>query len=114
MRGSERHPRWQLNVMLTAGLLLCAFGFRVELGRGLAGHLPAWVYVFEWPFFAVCGVVLWWRLIRDEPHDTDESAPLQAATTAPEDPELLAWQDYVARFTAAEKARQRPDESDIT
>jgi hypothetical protein len=27
----------------------------------------SYLYSFEWPFFAVLGVVAWWQLVHDEP-----------------------------------------------
>ena len=67
-------------------------GFVVELLRGLDGHLPAWVYVVEWPLFGVGGVVVWWRLQHDDVEvETRDDEPAPGA-----DPGLDAWRDYVA------------------
>src|ERR1700748_2128078 len=33
--------------------------------RALAGNGLSWAYTFEWPLFAVFGVVFWGRTIRD-------------------------------------------------
>jgi hypothetical protein len=91
----NRHKeRWPLHVALGVGLTICAVAFVVELQRGLGGHLPAWVYVIEWPLFGAGGVYLWWRLLRDE------DAPTRPPTSEPregDDPELDAWRAYVRR-----------------
>jgi hypothetical protein len=91
----HRDDRW-LHAALAVGLSVCAVGFLVELRRGTHGHYLAWVYVFEWPFFAACGLYLWWRLR----HDEDVAEPSRAAQTdiAADDPELAAWQAHVARM----------------
>jgi hypothetical protein len=91
-------------VTLAVGLTICLVGFAVELHRGLGGHLPAWVYVAEWPTFAIVGGVMWWRLLHDEAHGEPPSAPEPAQQTVatPADPGLEAWQAYVARLESAE------------
>ena len=93
----RRDDRW-LHAALAVGLCICALGFLVELRRGTHGHYLAWVYVFEWPFFAACGIYLWWRLR----HDVD-AAPTASTVTASkhiaaDDPELAAWRAHVARI----------------
>jgi len=98
----SRPRHWRLHVTLAFGLLVCVVGFTVELGRARHGHLPAWVYVVEWPLLAGCGTYLWWRLL----HDTDDATPATTPDTpeiAPDDPDLAAWQAYVASL---------PDEAD--
>ena len=94
---------------LAVGLTICLVGFAVELRRGLGGHLPAWVYVAEWPTFAIVGGVMWWRLLQDEADREPESGPEPArpVAPAPPDPGLDAWQAYVARLESTE-----PTESD--
>lgn len=112
MSDSARPSRWRLHLALIAGLALCAIGFRVELARGLAGHLPAWAYVVEWPFFGLCGVILWLRLIRDDRPKHSPPAPPPDVAAASDDTELAAWQAYVIRFDAAERARQLAEDGD--
>ncbi len=54
-----------------ATLALCEPGFAVlcwwQLHRALDGNDLSWMYVFEWPFFGVYAVVLWWRIVHDQP-----------------------------------------------
>ena len=89
---------------LAVGLTICLVGFAVELHRGLGGHLPAWVYVAEWPTFAVVGAVMWWRLLQDEVEGEPEPGPEPAHTPAatPPDPGLDAWRAYVTKLESAE------------
>jgi hypothetical protein len=66
----------------------------------------AWAYAFEWPLFAVLGTGMWWRLLRAEsrparrtPRRTPRRRPDPVAA---DDPDLVAWQDYLSRLNAAD------------
>jgi hypothetical protein len=63
---AERNRRRWLNVTLTIGLIIAGIGFIVETRRALEGHLPAWVYVIEWPLLGFIGFRFWRRLVREE------------------------------------------------
>jgi hypothetical protein len=87
-----------LHAALLAGLTLAGIATWLEWTRAHEGHAIAWVYTFEWPLFAVLGICLWWRLLHpgDEAAGGDHGGPAAAGTTP--DPELLAWQAYLARL----------------
>ena len=98
-------PRWRLHVALGIGLVVCAVGFAVELQRGLDGHLPAWVYVLEWPLFGAAGAFLWWRLMHDEQHSESQPTPRRLDEVDDhevDDPGLDAWRDYVGRLQSGD------------
>src|SRR5258708_29119047 len=62
-------PRWLswhlFAVVAVAGMIwLGDWQFR----RAVAGNTLSWAYTFEWPIFAVFGVVFWVKTIRDELH----------------------------------------------
>jgi hypothetical protein len=74
---SEGHlrPRWR--VLLTPRWLswhlfaAAAVAGMIWLGdwqlrRALAGNTLSWAYTFEWPIFAIFGVVFWAKTIKDE------------------------------------------------
>ena len=65
---------------VTALAAVVAFGLlaRWQVHRALSGNSLSWAYVFEWPFFALAVVYMWWKLL----HDDDE--PRRALR--PEDP----------------------------
>jgi hypothetical protein len=44
-----------------------------QLHRALSGNGLSWAYTFEWPIFAVMGVVFWVKTIRDEFHSPGSS-----------------------------------------
>ncbi|MCW2523557.1 MAG: hypothetical protein JWO63_1892 [Frankiales bacterium] len=90
-----------LTLLLAGGGCLAAGWF--EWTRALDGHEVAWVYAFEWPFFALAGSVLWWRLLpasrapcSREPGATNRQ--IAAGTESATDTGLIAWQDYLARL----------------
>jgi hypothetical protein len=96
-----------------------------QFHRALSGNGLSWAYTFEWPLFACFAVVFWARTIRDEfrikrgqltvPDAGQEELPLgvgsvQAGTAAPEDdedPELSAYNQYLARLNAEVKHHGR-------
>ena len=102
----RRSQRWRLHAALVVGLTICFVGFAVELHRGLGGNLPAWVYVAEWPLFALVGSVMWWRLLHDEDADEPAATTSSPPSTAvePHDADLEAWQSYVARLEAEDRS----------
>jgi hypothetical protein len=110
MSPRSRPDRWRLHVTLVVGLTICVVGFAVELRRGLGGHLPAWVYVAEWPAFATIGAVMWWRLLRDDeegPGDRPASTPVPRSLAPDDDPGLAAWEAYVARLESGQTGEPR-------
>ncbi len=70
-------------------------------------------YALQWPFFALFGVAIWWRVVRDALHPPDATATARvrrpsrrpAPEPAPavpvpdeEDPELAAYNRYLAKL----------------
>jgi hypothetical protein len=55
-----------------------------QLHRALSGNSLSWAYTFEWPIFAVFGVVFWTKTVRDELH------PRPDADSEPEEISLPA------------------------
>jgi hypothetical protein len=92
----------------------CLYAGWFELHRALGGNELSWVYVFEWPIFAVFAAFIWWRALHEDNEDNEDrpaSDHAAAAVTTAEtgtnpapgygaDEQLKAWQDYVARLNA--------------
>jgi hypothetical protein len=101
-----------------------------QFRRAIAGNGLSWAYTFEWPIFAIMGAIFWGKTIRDEFHVrsgavTDSAAPDLPAgamaadglpTTAgsmsdgagePEDPELAAYNAYLAKLNEEVKGHGR-------
>jgi hypothetical protein len=132
-------PRWlgwhAFAVLATIGMLWLGDW---QFHRAESGNALSWAYTFEWPIFAVFGVVFWAKTIRDEfkPHTDPGDAPEvelpagasvsaagasaeagglravgagQAARAADEedDPELAAYNAYLARLNQQVKGHGR-------
>jgi hypothetical protein len=97
-----------------------------QLHRALGGNGLSWAYTFEWPLFAGFAVVFWAKTIKDEFRIKRGEAPaaapdvdpddlpvpvrvIQASTASSEDddPELSAYNAYLARLNAEVKRHGR-------
>ena len=100
----------RLHVALAIVVPGCAAAGVFELTRALGGNELSWVYVFEWPLFGVFAVYMWWRLLHDEwpatgdarTHTADRPAADCASVPDDGDPELAAWNRYLARLHASD------------
>lgn len=52
-----------LTLVLVPAFLLAGWW---QYHAAVGGNDLSWAYTIEWPFFAVFGVYMWWRLIHDE------------------------------------------------
>ncbi len=97
----------RLHVPLVLGVAVCLFAGWVELTRARAGHTVAWVYVVEWPMFAVGGIAIWWRLLteHDDPRPADRRRPPERHDIADDDPGLQAWRRYRSELERREGER---------
>lgn len=55
-----------LNISLFLVVPFCLWAGWFEFGRAQSGNWRAWVYTFEWPFFAGVSLYLWRRLSRGD------------------------------------------------
>ncbi|MEV6632342.1 hypothetical protein AB0M54_16500 [Actinoplanes sp. NPDC051470] len=119
-------PAWILRhvvalVLIVAFLLLGWWQYT----RATGGNALSWGYAFQWPVFAGFVAFLWWREVRlatkpaAEPAPEREKLPDSAVTVgrpvrvpsrpAPDpgadDPELAAYNDYLAWLNAHPGAR---------
>jgi hypothetical protein len=90
-------PRWR--VLLTPRWLswhlfaVAAVAGMIWLGlwqfqRALAGNSLSWAYTFEWPIFAIFGVVFWVKTIRDELHPARQGGGQAEEVALPADTRL--------------------------
>lgn len=77
-------PRWLswhlFAVVAVAGM--CWLG-DWQFRRAMAGNTLSWAYTFEWPIFAIFGVVFWVKTIRDEMHPPPEGGKQAAEVALP-------------------------------
>lgn len=120
-------PKWlgwhAFAVVAVAGMLWLGDW---QLRRAEAGNALSWAYTFEWPIFAVLAVVFWAKTILDElaspgagrrpadeiqlPAGTGAQAgfrPEMLAGRDEDDPELAAYNAYVARLNAEVRGHGR-------
>jgi hypothetical protein len=100
-----------------------------QFHRAESGNALSWAYTFEWPVFAVFGVVFWGKTIYDEFHPSDPGmAPyvdLPDGAGAPQvpgqpgtammlwepqeaDPDLDAYNAYLAQLNEQARSSGRP------
>jgi hypothetical protein len=129
-------PKWlgwhAFAVVATIGMLWLGDW---QFHRAESGNALSWAYTFEWPIFAVFGVVFWAKTIRDEfkpqadPGEVAEvelpvgtgAAPVTIGKTGgtpgpdarpagaedEDDPELAAYNAYLARLNEQVKGHGR-------
>jgi len=85
-------PRWRI---LLTPRWLCWHLFAVlavvgmcwlgdwQFRRAMAGNTLSWAYTFEWPIFAIFGVVFWVKTVRDELHPAAEGSSQATEVTLP-------------------------------
>src|SRR5216683_1844217 len=75
-------PRW-LSWHLFAVAAVAGMGWLGDwqFRRAMAGNTLSWAYTFEWPIFAIFGIVFWVKTVRDELHPAPEGGrPAQRIT----------------------------------
>ena len=122
-------PAWIARHLIAIALVAGFLGLGWwQYHRAVGGNPLSWGYTFEWPLFAAFVVFLWIREIQHERHagDPKPEAPeppaerlpgapvtvgrpvrVPARTAAPDDddPELAAYNDYLAWLAAHPNAR---------
>jgi hypothetical protein len=129
-------PKWlgwhAFAVVATIGMLWLGDW---QFHRAESGNALSWAYTFEWPIFAIFGVVFWAKTIRDEfkpqadPGDAVEvelpvgtgAGPVRIGKTGgtpgqdarpagaedEDDPDLAAYNAYLARLNEQVKGHGR-------
>jgi hypothetical protein len=122
-------PKWlgwhAFAVLATLGMLWLGDW---QFHRAESGNALSWAYTFEWPVFAVFGLVFWAKTIRDEfkppadPGDADDvelpdgvaparpariTTPDAEAAQDADDPELAAYNAYLTRLNDQVKGHGR-------
>jgi hypothetical protein len=103
-------PRWlgwhAFTVLAVVGMLWLGDW---QFHRALGGNALSWAYTFEWPVFAVFGVVFWAKTILDEakPKADADSPALSAA--AGDDGELSLPGTAGRRAAGGDEPEDDPD-----
>ena len=108
--GERRRVR-RLNVLAAVAIPACLAAAAFELARARAGNQLSWVYAFEWPVIAAYAAYMWRRLVHEQTpgHRVRTGRPANRQPRHPSvdpgagaDPQLAAWQEYLARLHAQE------------
>ena len=84
-------------VVVTAFALLA----RWQVHRALSGNSLSWAYAFEWPFFALYALYMWWKLL----HDGEESERAPAPQTDEESRALEEYNRWLADLNRSDRQR---------
>ena len=100
---------WQLHIPLVLVLSLCTVLTVIEARRAGEGVWRAWAYTFEWPLIALFTFWIWNRYRKEgsipkglvekwrrRVEELNAEADRQEGESSPADPELVAWESYVA------------------
>ena len=95
---SKEVRRIHLGLVLAGVICIPAFVF--ELSRALSGNELSWAYVFEWPLLGGYAIHMWHQILSEV---RAEGKDLGAAPNTPcADPELDAWNEYLAKRHSAD------------
>jgi DNA-binding transcriptional regulator of glucitol operon len=99
--------RWSsgraLTLHLTVLVVVSAFALlaRWQVHRALSGNTLSWAYAFEWPFFALYAIYMWWKLL----HDTEENERRPAPQSAEEAAALEEYNRWLAGLNQSDRRR---------
>lgn len=119
-------PRWlSWHLFAIAAVAGMTWLGKWQFDRAIAGNTLSWAYTFEWPIFAIFGIVFWVKTVKDELRPaTGDDAPAQVSLptagqsgaagaereTAPPgeaDPELAEYNAYLAKLASQVKGHGR-------
>jgi len=82
--------------------LICIPAFIFEISRALGGNRLSWAYVFEWPFLGIYAIYMWRKMLKEERGEVTKTK-VQSLQNEVDDPELAAWNAYLAKVHEDEK-----------
>jgi hypothetical protein len=122
-------PRWLAwHLFAVAAVAGMAWLGDWQFHRAMSGNTLSWAYTFEWPIFAVLGVIFWVKTVRDELHPpADAGEPAEVVLPAgarrrgtsdadgagagsgdeQDDAELAEYNAYLARLTSQARGHGR-------
>lgn len=98
---SERRAGTVSTVLLVLGVAMCLAFTVIEFNRAMDGHGRAWIYTFQWPLIGAFLVWMWYRYRNEgnvvQGFTEHYRKKIEEVQQEAEDPDLRAWQDYVAK-----------------
>ena len=83
---------FRIHVGLVLAEIICWSAFIFEVKRAIGGNTLSWAYVVEWPILGLSAIYMWKRLLREERGEVTRTS----AEPTEHDPELDAWNEYLA------------------
>jgi hypothetical protein len=112
--GAKNKDTFRIHLGLFLAELLCIPAFLFETKRALDGNTLSWAYVVEWPLLGSYAVYMWHKMLREERQERREEAPSPASVSdEPDDPQLKAWNDYLAAMHATNDSAQSVDPENL-
>jgi hypothetical protein len=102
---ANRAGRFRIHLGLVLAELICISAFIFETTRALSGNTLSWAYVVEWPVLGLYAVYMWRKMLREESDEHDDGSSSVAAP-APDDLQLQAWNDYLAKVHALDQVKK--------
>jgi hypothetical protein len=82
-----------------------------QVHRALSGNELSWAYVFEWPFFGVYALYMWWRFIHEPPAQAGTQPHSDAAGGGEPVPANGRSDAFEQGISASEAASETPRSS---
>src|ERR1035438_2530812 len=96
--GAKRKETFRIYFGLLLAELICVSAFTFELARALGGNSLSWAYVFEWPILGLYAVYMTRTMLREVRTETEPVVIEEHE----DDPQLKAWNDYLAKIHASD------------
>jgi hypothetical protein len=103
---TEGKKTFRIHLGLVLAEALCIPAFIFETYRAIDGNLLSWAYVVEWPVLGLYAIYMWARMLREERGEPSRRERREAREgierekIAVDDPDLVAWNQYLAKLHA--------------
>jgi heme oxygenase len=106
---------FRIHLGLFLAELLCIPAFIFELERAIGGNTLSWAYVVEWPLLGGYAVYMWRKLLgevrREQRGEQRGELPARPAhIQEDDDPQLKAWNEYLATLHTIPQSAAQTDE----
>lgn len=108
--GANNKDSFRIHLGLFLAELICIPAFLFELKRAIGGNTLSWAYVVEWPLLGSYAIYMWRKLLH-EARGEDKARPV--AVQEEDDPQLQAWNEYLAQLHAPTKSAQTGDPENL-
>jgi hypothetical protein len=108
--GANNKDSFRIHLGLFLAELICIPAFLFELKRAIGGNTLSWAYVVEWPLLGGYANYMWRKLLHEA---RGEVKARPAVVEEQDDPQLMAWNEYLAELHAPTKSTQTDDPENL-